>query len=444
MVKNRFVIVFMFASMTWLLAGCNQSVDELLKTGEDVLNSIMNEEETSEEEENNEVNEIEVGTNEVEEEDDVRDKKSVELSDTRDEAEEDMTPSNPNVASSNDQETESDYFQVYEGEPFKPFHQRLQEQGYELYSLPNGFPFNVPYHWVLVNGEFGTDQHYFSGDFCFEVPYKEEELIEEFGRYTGASIHNEEVDEPYFAKTTYTLNSEIANTEGQVNYYKDEHDNTCARVTVDDSTADIFYPLFGEDPTTMVGPEDGDYDEDFMNEDEKIQLENFHIIDESRERSLPDDFEEIVQRLQTNSLDENDRAKSVRQGIMDGEVAFESIDERFMRVLPYEWYALSINREDNNWSGKLCTDLTTEQSIKAHLDMLQNYNANIIELTLSDGDADELGSVTYSFNDPYFTGSWSGKSTFNKVENSGEIPSYRCVDVHMDFSSEIMNENDND
>src|SRR5699024_11074313 len=216
-----------------MLAGCNQSVDELLKIGENIFQELMksveNEETTTEE--GNEETLVEYQDNEV-------------VNESQNESNEGAE----NVASTNDA-------LAFQGEEdYTPFHIRLQEQGYDLYSLPNGFPFNVPYHWVLVKGLFGTEKHYFEGEFCFDLPYSVDGLIDVFGNYTGADVTREGEGGGFFERTAYTLNNEIYNTSGTVNYYTDHKNNTCSNLSVDYSTAEIFFSLFCEDHSNMLGP----------------------------------------------------------------------------------------------------------------------------------------------------------------------------------------------
>src|SRR5699024_1330859 len=80
----------------------------------------------------------------------------------------------------NQQDDDSDLqvgdYVVEQGGEHTPFHLYLQEVGYNLYSLPNGFPIELPYHWVLVDGAFGENNHFFEGDFCYQLPYKDDDL----------------------------------------------------------------------------------------------------------------------------------------------------------------------------------------------------------------------------------------------------------------------------
>src|SRR5699024_12129440 len=66
-----------------------------------------------------------------------------------------------------------------------------------------------------------------------------------------------------------------------------------------------------------------------------------------------------------------------------GNVKLSHVSSGFARIFPYDWYAIELN-EAENWSGQFCTDLTLEQSLTAHLDMLENFNADIPEFTRSE------------------------------------------------------------
>lgn len=416
--KKRMFILIMFSSFTFLLAGCNQSLEDLIKLGEDILASLTGDAETEQI---------------VTDGDEVAVVEDDEGSDDGDAAE---AVAN-NQADENEHGSDLGGSVAFKGGPYTPFHMKLQEDGYDLYSLPNGFPFEFPYHWVLVGGEFGTE-HYFEGDFCFYLPYEEHVLPDVFERYTGANVTRHGGDGDFFEKTSYSVSGGGYITQGLINYYIDDYDNTCAYFTVDKTNSEMLNTVFGEDPNTMVGPDDPDYNGPI--ETDIIELENFHKVDDGRQRSLPGDYDDILASLATSELNKDDGAKSIRGAIKTGEIEMEHLEERFMRIIPYEWFFLGFEevRQSDVLSGEFCTDLTVEQSLVAQLDMLENYNADIFEITLTDGTTPELAEVSFEFNDPYYTGSWNGRTWFNHTDNTGDTSGYRCMHVDMHFSSDRL------
>lgn len=415
--KKRIFFIAMFSALSILLAGCNQSLEDLIKVGEDILASLS---------------------------DDAAEEGVVSEGDAADDAMDGMGEAGDlgaddgtnNLADGGEQALGDSV--AFQGGPYTPFHVQLQEDGYDLYSLPNGFPFELPYHWVLVGGEFGTEQHYFEGNFCFYLPYENNEVVDVFADYTKANVTRNGSDGNYFETTAYTINDEVYNSSGTVNYYIDDYDHTCAKLTVDESDAEIFYALFGEDPNTMVGPDDPDYKGPI--ERETIELENFHFVEDGRNRSLPNDYDNVVASLATSELNKGDGAKSIRQAIKTGEMQMQHLEERFMRIIPYEWFFLGFEEvpQSDVLSGEFCTDLTVEQSLVAQLDMLENYNADIFEISLTDGTTPELAELRFEFNDPYYTGSWNGRTWFNHTDNSGDRSGYRCMHVDMHFSTDRL------
>src|SRR5699024_736663 len=180
---------------------------------------------------------------------------------------------------------------------------------------------------------------------------------------------------------------------------------------------------YGEDSGTMNGAE----------ENQPVLLANDHLLNENRQRRLLDNFDQSLNKLLSANLTENDGAKSIRQAIKNGNVKLSHVSSGFARIFPYEWYAIELN-EAENWSGQFCTDLTLEQSLTAHLDMLENFNADIPEFTIADGQEAELAKLTYAYNDAYGTGSWQGQTIFKNASENG----MRCLQVDLHFSTDIL------
>lgn len=414
--RRKIIVLVIFSSFTFLLAGCNQSLENLIKIGEDILAQLTG---------GGEGEEVVIDADD-------------EIFADENEGVEDVVAADDQDASGDDDESDLGGSVAFKGGPYTPFHVKLQEEdGYELYSLPNGMPFEFPYHWVLVGGEFGTE-HYFEGDFCFYLPYEEHALPNTFEIYTGANVTRHGGDGDFFEKTSYSVSGGGYVTQGIINYYIDDYDNTCAYFTIDKTNSEVLNSVFGEDPNTMVGPDDPDYNGPI--EIERLELENFHYVDDGRQRSLPGNYDDIVASLATSKLNKDDGAKSIRQAIKMGEIEMDHLEERFMRIIPYEWFFLGFEEvpQSDVLSGEFCTDLTVEQSIAAQLDMLERYNADIFEVTLTDGTTPELAEITFEFNDPYYTGSWNGRTWFNHTENSGSMSGYRCMHVDMHFSTDRL------
>src|SRR5699024_5821294 len=257
------------------------------------------------------------------------------------------------------------------GGEYTAFHRYLEEIGYDIYSLPNGFPFDLPYHWVLVDGKFGQNNHFFEGEFCYNLPYNENDLPMVFSQYTGADVKREGGDSQYFEKTKFTIEGTYDEMTGSLNYYVDKNDITCVQMAIDDFE---YAREYGKDSGTMNGAE----------ENQPVLLANDHLLNENRQRRLLDNFDQSLNQLLSANLTENDGAKSIRQAIKNGNVKLSHVSSGFARIIPYEWYAIELN-EAENWYGQFCTDLMLEQSLTAHLDMLENFNDDIPEFTIADG-----------------------------------------------------------
>src|SRR5690625_764701 len=80
-------------------------------------------------------------------------------------------------------------------EPEIPFDERLLAQGYDNKVLPNGFPFTVPYHWILVEDNIDDPSAQgFEGTCCFDIPMEGEQIAEGFVDFHESTLehHGEE------------------------------------------------------------------------------------------------------------------------------------------------------------------------------------------------------------------------------------------------------------
>jgi len=301
-----------------------------------------------------------------------------------------------------------------------PFDERLVSQGYDLLTVPNGFPYEVPYHWIYVKDSHGNKDHDgFLGSFCFDLPLPIEDVANHFEYFEDVEqIPFEDDEENILHKTSFTLDFTGEPTRSHVEFYLDEFGNTCADATVD---ANLGTSL-GEDPSTM---------EDDVNDDVEM------------ERSLPENYGETLEYVRNGGELEalvvgQDEIISIRDRFMDHEMEMLHLANGHPTIFPYEWYLVSKIDMNQGWVGNFCTDRPMNEAIIKHHDMLTDHHANIEFFSIEESPKPNIASETgFSFNDEYGTGSWTGVSMFY-ASPEGEYPFHNCVHVEMEFSAELI------
>lgn len=311
-----------------------------------------------------------------------------------------------------------------------PFDDLLLRQGYQFYDLPNGYPFDVPYHWIMVDDAADGLQ----GTFCFELPLDSEDIPHVFGEFNQINYEHEAGESGEIGTTTIAMDSEFESISGTITYFTDDHENTCAKMDVTYgfegfSEEDGYY---GEDPSTMVSEE-----ELAMYEQQENDEANFDF--EERKRKLINNYDELVDELKYMDFASVNQM-SIRERIRTKDVTLLHLSSGYAKIFPYEWFLLEENDNPMGaaWSGTFCTDTPINHAIDKHLDMLSVYNADIPSISLADeADIGGVSSVQFALNDDYGTGSWRGNSTFYQ-SGEGIYESHHCIDVEMEFSDQLL------
>src|SRR5699024_7711773 len=70
-----------------------------------------------------------------------------------------------------------------------PFDEKLKQEGYDTKLLPNGFPFEIPYHFILVADNLDeADASSYEAQFCFYLPLELEAVADLIGGFSS-SLH---------------------------------------------------------------------------------------------------------------------------------------------------------------------------------------------------------------------------------------------------------------
>lgn len=396
------------ATLLIILAGCGP-LDMIQDTLNDFLNSDeSNDEDGAEEAENEDPVESEEPSEEPEEEEVA-------------EKEEDDT----NLEETADEEADDADEQVNTAVNVNfldlPFDDRLRAQGYDILQLPNGFPFPVPYHWILVEASF--DENY-EGKFCYQLPISLDEMNEYFS-YFDEMTHEQHGTNSNIIQTS-TFSSELAYEQinGTFVYHKDEFDNMCVGF-------DIVYEVFGEDSSTMISDEelaeiegfDGGSNEGAVN------------TGESYVRSVPANYDTVLAEYRENGLDPSYLTPliSTVEKIQNGEVQLLHLEQGYPRIFPYEWYLIDDDFDfyATTWSGTYATDFQLDRTIVKHHDMLADHHIHIKDFGF-DVRQGNFGFVEFAFNDEYGTGSWHGTTYF--YIQAGQQLAY----VEMEFSADLI------
>lgn len=322
-----------------------------------------------------------------------------------------------------------------------PFDERLAEQGYDTLVLPNGFPFEVPYHWILVedNSQDASAQN-FEGTFCFDLPLEIADIANHFEHFDEVVQESYDEGNELLHSTTFTMDFGFDELSGELDYFLDEYDNTCTNVTVFYEESGDEEEYYGEDPDTMVS------------EEELAAMEDFEVNPDAdadagtdRTRSLPDSYETTLNKYREhNDIEDMDfdaaDVLSVRDKIRSSELQMLHLANGYPTIFPYEWYLLKKEEDHSSgaWTGTFCTDTSMSQAITKHNDMLANLQADIIQFEVNGSpQVNEKGSVAFAFNDIYGTGSWSGDTLFY-IDRSDTDQVHKCAKVSMEFSPEVL------
>lgn len=334
--------------------------------------------------------------------------------------------SNINDQAENNTDNDGNVTQANTAQHETPFDERLLEQGYSIYTLPNGFPFEVPYHWVFV--EQPSEAEY---QFCYDLPLSIEQMEVNFEYFDIVSVEaNPSAD--VLQETTFEMDFGYEVIEGKFIYFLDEYDNTCVTVQLGEGSGDGGeWDGLGEDPATME--DDDSFEADIGNGDH----------DEGRTRQLTDGFAEWFDEYADEPVEfsEPPDVESIRGKIANGELEMMHLANGHPVVFPYEWYLLAREEDHYNgaWTGTFCTDSPMKTTVTKHVNMLADLNADIIDYHYNPSPSmNQLANFDFAFNDIYGTGSWKGTSIIY-VDRLQNFQTHKCISVDMEFSPDILN-----
>jgi len=304
-----------------------------------------------------------------------------------------------------------------EDDSLLPFEERLMEQGYEILYLPNGFPYEVPYHWLYVqHPSDDKDEDGFLGTFCFDIPQRIEDIAHHFNYMPDIWHDHYGEDEEIMHQTSFTLDFTGEPMNSYIDFYLDDYGNTCADAYVDASLGGSLREGTGE---IVYNPDSS--------------------------RSTPGDYEQVLEHVQSGgelealTVDYED-INSVRDRIYERDLEIFHLKNGHPVIFPYEWYAVSKLGSDGEFIAEFCTDTTIHDAIVKHHDMLNNMNADIEYFTIESSPKPNVASESgFAFNDEHGTGSWSGVTMFyvNPDPNS-DFPNHNCIRAEMEFSTELI------
>lgn len=304
----------------------------------------------------------------------------------------------------------------------KPIDDRLREQGYEIYRDPQGMPLPIPYNWVLVSNQ--SEEGKFTGLYCFDIPQDISVFANHFDHYyLDQKVQHDAnpADDNLAHVTTIDVDRDGLSWHVGIYYVLDEHDNTCAHVEIEyDSSPDFLI-----EPAEEVKP-----------------------LDSSRDRKLPDNYDDLLQ--QASSEDNfyfRASPNSVKEAIYNDEATMLIwLAREVPNIYLYDSYLIRQTALDDGsgWDGLLCTDVPINMALDKHLELLENYNANINHFEVIDP-ADNTSMlrvaamVDFSFNDEYGTGSWNGSSYFYRYEDDDTpFSEQQCMATELQFSTELV------
>lgn len=308
---------------------------------------------------------------------------------------------------------------LYEPEKVEPFDDRLRNQGYTVYKNPIGMPLDIPYQWVLVDGE--SEMGNFSGLYCFDMPIDSEQFNDFDYHHIGMNPqHNSNPDnEGVIHETKYNVGDE---GHAVIQYGLDDHGNTCAQVDID-----------------------------YENEIDKFvidEIREFEPIDVDRKRSLPSYYDDVLARATSaDNFHSIDGRNSVKDALYSGEKELLPLSKvGIPEIFLFDSYMV---HEVDTGSGSdvnilMCTDIYPHIATDKHLELLGNYNANIeyFEIIPPEDNTSMLKVATmidFSFNDEFGTGSWSGTSYFYRYEDDDSpFSEQSCMSTEMLFSTTII------
>lgn len=299
-----------------------------------------------------------------------------------------------------------------------PFDERLIEQGYDILYMPNGFPYEVPYHWIYVRHQLENKfEDDYLGTFCYDLPLQTQDVASYFDFIPGVEQTHYGEGEDIIHRTSFPIEGFGEATTNYLDFYIDQFGNTCADATVDHGLDGNL----GESVSEIV-----------------------YTIDENR--SIPDGFADTLNYVSSGRELEGltvpyEDLISVRDRIYNRELEIDHLVNGHPVIFPYEWYLVEKIDVTDGFIGEFCTDRTMHEAIAKHQEMLGNMHANIEYFSIEASTRPNVASETaFAFNDEYGTGSWSGVSMFyaNPDPNSG-FPNHNCVRVEMEFSTDIIN-----
>lgn len=300
-----------------------------------------------------------------------------------------------------------------------PFDERLISQGYEILYRPNGFPFEVPYHWIYVKPPTDDKDHEgFLGTFCFDLPLQVEDVAHYFNYLPDVQQTHYGEAEDIIHHTSFTLNHFIGEpTTSHLDFYLDEFGNSCVDTRVDANLGESVWS-----------------DLDSVADDSQV------------DRTLPKNYDQVLGQVQSGGdlkalTVSYDDIVSVRDRIYNRQLEIDHLVNGHPVIFPYEWYLVSKSELSDGFTGEFCTDTSMHEAILKHHDMLKDMHANIEHFSIEAGPKENVASETgFSFNDAHGTGSWSGVSMFYaNPDPDSEFPNHNCVRVEMVFSTDFVN-----
>lgn len=416
-IRNAFLAISLIL-LVGLLSGCQEYLEDILVVIDELLDSDSTTEEVA---------------SEAEEHEDDRDTALADETDDTD-SDSDEEPSDEDNES-NDENQGSIEMRELDFIPFQtlptyishvvdPIDDRLKEQYGSIYKLPLGFPLPVPYQWILVEGD--SHEGDFSGLFCFDIPQDIDWIATYSDHYFQDQdvTHNTNPAEEHLVHTTeINFDRDNVKFEASIEYGYDEFENTCAFVNIDYDLSDGI----------AIG-----------------ELEEIGQLEESRQRSLPSNYAELAEQASSpDNFYDHSPSNSVKDAIYNEESTMLELQSvEVPKIFLYDSYL--VRETDLSDGGNhgidllMCTDIPIERAVDKHLELLENYNADITDFKIYDPEENTsmLRVATYvdfAFNDEFGTGSWSGTSYFYRYEDDDEpFSEQRCMATEMEFTAELI------
>lgn len=371
-------------------------------------------------------------------------------------AEEVSTETENDTAENNNSENEMDV--ANENDDDIPFDEKLAAEGYDNLVLPNGFPIQVPYQFILV-ADNSTDEmmpENYEGQFCYQLPMMENhevaQLVKDNNETTGQSITGSGGG-GYAYELIFVTPTQF---EVALFFFVDEYENDCIDIEVAYGEGnhnragleDWMGP--GEDPSTMVSEEELAEMEAYQAEadetvEESEEVETAQASSDTRTPTHFEGYDEKLSELASDSdyfkLENDETILSIMDTLTENPNRLAFVPKGVPEIMPYDWYPVKFTPHNEGWNGNFCTDTSMSQAVLRHHQMLENLAADISNLEIY-MPADEGNYVydEFALNDVFGTGSWHGESVFYVEDGSFKSPIefHKCIQLNMTFSPEIL------